>query len=283
MENRKLYLFHDEHSDVTGARAIGADEASYWNEAGFGVFWVINDFEGERLQKNLTKIRAWFFEVDDIPKAEQWPIIEAGLVPSLIVESKRSYQVYFYSREADLSTFSDIQKRLIYYYGGDAKIKDPLRLMRAPGFNHMKDPLNPFPVRTVWAYPVTYTPEMMTYYYPECPEAIEKRDKETSPARLEVPKEKRVFFDKLYDMDQRALLEKFSGSSWVNGETYSFRPASNGKYNIIVNGKSTHCFIDQDKRIGAVGGGPTVYQWLRWFGLPRDVAKEAISKVVGLC
>lgn len=281
MENRKLFMIHDAHPDVAGAKPVEADVASYWNQAGFGVFWVVNDFIGERLVQNLKGIKAWFFEVDDVPKAEQWPLIEAGLVPSLIVETKRSYHVYFYARNADLESFGEIQNRLIHYYGGDEKIKDPLRLMRAPGFFHMKDPNEPFLVKTVWSHHITYTPQMMTYFYPEVPEV--KVEIENSPARIEVPKEKRLFFDHLFEMDQMELLKLFSGTKWVNGESYQFKPTSHGKYNIVVDGKPTHCFIDEQRKIGAVKGGPTIYQWLRWFGYPKDVVRAAIQEVVGLC
>jgi hypothetical protein len=61
-------------------------------------------------------------------------------------------------------------------------------------------------------------------------------------------------------------LEVFSGSSFVRGETYSFKNNRNGTYQIIVNGKSSSCWIRKDGSIGSLSGGsPSIIQWIRWF------------------
>jgi len=282
LNTRQLFIMHDQLPSIAGTKAVTLPEAVEWNERGYGVFWVINDFVGDRLSQNLQHINAWFFEIDDLPKSEQWLLIEQGLIPSLIVESKNSLHVYFFARKASRDSFDEVQGRVIHFYGSDPKIKDPLRLMRAPGFNHLKNPQEPYPVRVVWSSDVTYTPDMMRYFFSQIPqgEAIFKED---APARVALSPEAKQYFASIFEHNQMELLKALSGTKWVKGEVYSFKPQNNGKYNIHVNGNSTHCFIDAQGKIGAVNGGPTIWQWLKWFGHKPEDIKQAIKEVVGLC
>jgi hypothetical protein len=269
-------MLHDQHSDVSGAKAVHYAEAEIWNKRGYGIHWVINDFEGERLAGNCKKVNAWFFEIDDKPKYYQLALIEKGLIPSLIVETKHSYHTYFFAKNASKDSFEDVQKRLIHFYKSDDKIKGVLRLMRAPGYKHLKDPTEPFDCRIVWHRPeISYTTRVMRYYYP----LPEEAKKTISP--VHVTKDESDLFELLYNMDHRKVLEQFSGTAWVGGETYRFKELRSGKVNILVNGKTTHCFLDADGRIGACGGGPTIWQWLKWFNHDGKTIRRAIREVLG--
>jgi len=276
LKARPLFMLHDQHSDVSGARPCTPDEAALWNKRGYGIHWVINDFEGERLQDNCKKINAWFFEIDDQPKYYKLALIEKGLIPTLIVETKHSYHTYSFTKNASRDSFEDVQKRLIHFYKSDTKIKDPLRLMRAPGFKHLKDPASPFDCSIVWHRPeISYTTRVMKYFY----KAEEEEQKSVSLAPL--TKDESDFFELLYNMDHKAVLERFSGTHWVGGETYRFKELRSGKVNILVNCKTTHCFIDEAGRIGACGGGPTIWQWLKWFNHDGKSIRRAIKEVLG--
>lgn len=268
-------MFHDQHPEIVGAKQIHASQAEKWNKMGYGIFWVINDFRTNRTAENLTKVNAWFFEIDDKPKHYQLALIEKGLIPSLIVESKNSFHVYFFANTNSKDSFEEIQERLIRYYDSDQKIKDPLRLMRAPGYNHMKNPDDPYRCEVVWHRPITYTAKVMRYFYPA------EEVKEVDSFKSKITPQEYDLFKTLYDMDHKKVLESFSGTSWVNGERYSFREHRNGKTNIMVNNKSTHCFIDANGRIGACGGGPTIWQWLKWFNHDGKAIRRAINEVLG--
>jgi hypothetical protein len=53
----------------------------------------------------------------------------------------------------------------------------------------------------------------------------------------------------------------------VNGERFTFKRCARGTHNILVDGKGTSCWVDDSGRIGSnKGGGPTLYQWLRFYG-----------------
>lgn len=285
--NRRLFIMHDRNPGLIGAKEVTAKEAKKWNEQGYGVFWCVNDFDGpERRSSNLTEINACFFEIDGKSKSHQLALIEQGLYPSLVVESKNSYHVYFFVKQAEIFTFEAIQKRLISFYSSDQKIRDPLRLLRAPGFQHLKDPSDPFDVRVIWSgniggEPIVYSAASLLYFYPE----IDQRDVDRGVAKLRLPDTSNKnfdYFDQLYNLDHLSVLQAFSGTKWVNGEVYTFKNNRNGKHNISVNGKPTHCFIDKDGRIGAVNGGPTIWQWLKWFGHDKAMIKQAIKEVLGV-
>ena len=274
---RPLFMLHDQHSDVSGAKAIAHSEASAWNKRGYGIFWTVNDFEGDRQSDSCRKINAWFFEIDDKPKYYQLALIEKGLIPSLIIETKNSYHTYFFAKSASIDSFEDVQRRLIHFYKSDPKIKDPVRLMRAPGFKHMKNPAEPFDCKIIWHRPeISYTTKVMRYYY----KAEEVVTKPTEKVQS-VTQEESDFFELLYNMDHRVVLEHFSGTHWVGGERYLFKELRSGKTNILVNGKTTHCFIDEAGRIGACGGGPTIWQWLKWFNHDGATIRKAIKEVLG--
>ena len=59
------------------------------------------------------------------------------------------------------------------------------------------------------------------------------------------------------------MLEKLSGTEYVNGEIYEFKRAGRGNFNIIVNGEETGAFVDSDGMLGSHGQPVyTVAQWL---------------------
>jgi hypothetical protein len=275
---RPLFVLHDSDPTSSGMLPIPREKAAEWNKRGYGVHWAVNEYKDLRREENVTKINSWFYEVDDLPKSHQLLLIESGLYPSMVVESKNSYHVYFFANNATKESFREIQARLVYHYGSDDKLIHPACTLRAPGFNHMKDPTDPFPVEVVWYKPeINYTSDAMLYFFSEVP----KKEEPQLRIRDTIRTEDLNYFDKLYNLNHVEALRAFSGTSWVNGEVYTFKSNRNGKYNIVVNNKGTSCFVDQHGRIGARGGGPTIYQWLRWYNhAPIDI-KKATKEVLG--
>lgn len=243
-------------------RVVSMDEAMRLNEiSDYGIFRSVNDFYGARKISNLKRIRAWHVDLDGDKKKHAIRINESPIYPSRIVESKNGYHIYFAAKPgASLKYHKIIQEGLIRFFGGDPRAKMVTALLREPNFLHKKDPSNPFKVLEKFNIPVSYTEKEMLYFFP-VPEE-EKQHKPLSIVNSANISDLTTFLDNL---DHEWALSVLSGSSFVGGETYTFKPVSGGKKNIIVNGKQTSCFIDEQKKIGAVPGGPTLFQWLRYF------------------
>jgi len=121
-----------------------AKELTLLNQIGAGVFITVNktDGSGKRKAENITDVRALFVDSDtgDLPPLE--------LPPSIIVQSRNGQHGYWLLPSGEpLDSFTSAQKALVHHLGTDPAIHDLPRVMRLPGFIHMKDPNAPFLVR----------------------------------------------------------------------------------------------------------------------------------------
>lgn len=110
------------------------------NHCFHGVHLAIN---GAHTDKEVKKVYAQFFEIDDKSFEEQEQIIKSlKLKPSMIVKTRKSYHIYYLIQNGKLSLFREIQQRLAYTFGGDMQKKNESTCMRIPGFYHnKKDPI----------------------------------------------------------------------------------------------------------------------------------------------
>lgn len=112
---------------------------------GAGVFVTVNatDGRGRRLA-NIVRVRAVWAEIDHGLPAS-WP-----LAPHAIIESSPGkYHVYWQVEGLSPADFAGVMARLVADYGSDPNAKDLARVLRVPGFWHLKDPARPFQVRIV--------------------------------------------------------------------------------------------------------------------------------------
>lgn len=110
------------------------------NSEGAGIFYTVNatDLKGRRLE-NIIGIRSVFVDLDG---ASLEPILNAPLEPHAIVESSPGrYHAYWIVEGVILAEFSNIQKLLAEKFNGDKAVHDLPRLMRLPGFFHLKKAL----------------------------------------------------------------------------------------------------------------------------------------------
>lgn len=103
-----------------------------------GVYFVVNG--GGDLDEEITTFRACFAEMDDKPLAEQHAIFDAAPIPPTIrVETLKSVHGYWLLEPgATAAEWREVQARMIAYFKSDQKIKNPSRVMRLPGFNHVR-------------------------------------------------------------------------------------------------------------------------------------------------
>ena len=274
------YRLHD--SSPSGAIQIDPSEAKDWNEKGYGIFKTVNSFRGARRNENLVGINAWAIDMDGGDKNAQLERIKSGLVPTLVVETKNGYHVYFAAKDATAKNFKSIMvDRLVPFYKADPRAKDLARILRAPGFLHQKNPAAPFLVKKVWEAKISYFEKDLLAFFPDANE--EARTLGSKSMEKCVPGSSSEFWDVVYNMDCMEALQRVSGHECVGFETYEFRSTSRGAFNIFVNGKSSSCWVDAEGRIGSTdNGGPTIAMWINWFhkdwsktvGYMKEIFKE---------
>lgn len=106
-----------------------------------GIYFVIN--YGGHEDTDISRINAQFVECDEKSIDEQLVAIEqSALPPSLIVRTQKSLHTYWLMKDAKVSDFRRVQKRLIAQFTGDRSCINESRVFRLPGFYHCKgDPV----------------------------------------------------------------------------------------------------------------------------------------------
>lgn len=272
----KFYVM-DDRPDAKSKAAIlvDASEARRLNNPTDcrGVFATVNDFgTGPRRKEHLIRVEAWAVDIDDGTKAEQFARLHSSpLVPSMIVETKRGYQAYWCATDAQADHWNAIVlERLVPHYGADRNARDLCRILRVPGFLHLKDPTDPFMVRLAWQHPVRYTERQIAEAFRWVPNVTHHVDEQRTEARAHVTAGDAngdEFWQAVAALDCREALERLSGSRYVGGEQFTFRRCSSGNLNILVDGKGCSCWVDTSGKIGSSDkGGPFITNWLRWYG-----------------
>lgn len=261
-----------------GVFPIRQCEARQWNERGEGIFACINEFRGARRISNLVRLRAWAVDIDVGSKEDQLRRIESTpLIPSRIVETKNGYHVHWHAEDASPNTWNEIVlDRLVPWFGADKNARDIARILRVPGYWHLKNPAEPFMVRLVHRADCSYTERLMLESFPDIggdKRRDEEIEREREQARRHAGSEAMrgtggdSFWQAAIGLDCVYALERLSGHWLVGGESFSFRPCRNGNRNIVVDGKQSSCFVDSSGRIGSADkGGPSITRWCAWYG-----------------
>jgi len=253
------------------AKTYDEEQLKKLNKDGAGIFFSPNRFPVQRKKELCQGINAWFFEIDGIPKTEQAQrIAKSPICPSFVVETRNSYHVYFLASEASVENFEDIQRRLIAYFGADKACKDCTRVLRIPGYNHVKE--EPYECRLVSAEKFKYTEEVMRDSFPEA------QEKKEAPKISEV-KEGMDFWEAAFNLDCKMALDKLSGTYAFNGEVISYKPRPTGGEYIYINGAPADAWLDAQGRIGSGKSAcPSIIQWLQFYGHDKREVAEIIKK-----
>jgi hypothetical protein len=151
------------------------------NEQGAGIYLTVNETNGQgRKAGDVVRVRAVFADLDGSPIDPVWEY-----PPSMAVESSPGkFHAYWLTVDdpvngVPLEGFRTLQESIAVKFGSDPKVKDLPRVMRMPGFNHMKaDPflsriihytgnrytftdlveMFPPPLREQWSAPKYQTP-----------------------------------------------------------------------------------------------------------------------------
>jgi hypothetical protein len=117
------------------------------NRAGAGIFVTVNatDRKGRRLN-NITAVRGVWREADEAG------LPDLPLDPTMIVESspgKHHEYILTDAPIADAPEFAEVMTEMVDTYGSDHRAKDRARVLRLPGFYHLKDEKPPTMVQLV--------------------------------------------------------------------------------------------------------------------------------------
>lgn len=129
---------------LSGTMATCGTALTQLNQSGSAVWVQINAGTG-RSNTDVNRIRAYFVDLDKVPG----DALFASAAPAdMIVESSPGkFHGYWLTSGAPLESFSDRLHTLANKFGGDHSICHLARVMRLPGFYHLKN--SPFMTRIV--------------------------------------------------------------------------------------------------------------------------------------
>lgn len=115
------------------------------NNKGAGVFVMVNHGNGKgRNNASIERVRCVFQELDD------GEIKQSSIEPQIVVESsKGKYHKYWLNDGLSFDEFNLIIERMVAEYGSDPAAKGLCRVLRLPGFFHLKDKENPHMVQVI--------------------------------------------------------------------------------------------------------------------------------------
>jgi hypothetical protein len=112
------------------------------NEQGAGIFTTVNRCIGQRSNDNVTNIRSVHADVDTATD-QQRKVLTESLPPSIIVTSSEPTKLHLYwllneAAAKENEAVGQLNRILARDYGADKAATDIARILRAPGFKHMK-------------------------------------------------------------------------------------------------------------------------------------------------
>jgi hypothetical protein len=111
------------------------------NNQGAAVYVAVNQHEGQRSKKAVTRIRGVHADFDGVP-SEKLEAVRALLQPTIEVQSSTPDRWHFYWLLMESETLSidlaEAINRGLVELGADPAATDISRLLRLPGFRHMK-------------------------------------------------------------------------------------------------------------------------------------------------
>ena len=111
------------------------------NDKGAAIHVARNQCTGQRTAKNITRVRGVHADMDGVTNDQLQTLISV-LQPSIVVTSSGPENVHFYWQLSAGETMDTTQSKAINQtlvsYGADPAAVDVSRLLRLPGFKHMK-------------------------------------------------------------------------------------------------------------------------------------------------
>ena len=227
--------------------------------------------KGTRSIKTTTHINTWIAECDDLPKEEQMQLIEkAPIKPSCVIESKSSYHIYYFAKDATRENREQVNRWLREYYHWDQSIcSDLSRILRLPWTNHNKT--EPYKITCLYLDQTYYTEKEMLQAFP-----YEKQEKLKYQSVIKPVHKARNLREVMARQSNKYMLDRVSRSSLVKWEDIEYKDNKNWTHQIYVNWESTWSWIDASDFIGSTKNWwPTWIQRCEFYwNTKSDIAKR---------
>lgn len=258
------------------ARILNNSTSSYkkleeLNKQWAWIFFSVNPMkEWKRDKESVIWISSWICEIDWLDKKLQEKMINhCPLKPSLIIESKSSFHLYWFAKDWTKDNWNKICNWLRNYFDWDSKVIDISRVLRLPWFNHLKNPEDPFMISVFnydWSY---YTEDQMIKSYPNIKSVSEiKQAMEEKEHKVKSELWWDFFWDRVKSMDSKMMLEKISWNKMVWWELLTFHKNTNWTEQIFSNHKPTSSWIDKNWKIWSYDWWwPNWTNWVFWYWL----------------
>ena len=158
------------------------------NDSGAGIFVARNQCSGQRSKDTVTRVRGVHADMDGVG-ATELAAVTGLLQPSMVVQSSTQdrNQLYWQLSEGEVLSHDEtegINRRLVTSHSADKAAVDVSRLLRLPGFKHMKyRGKGETPTVTLISDGPTYTAEEIRNAFPPI-EAIAKPKKPAPPSNI---------------------------------------------------------------------------------------------------
>jgi putative DNA primase/helicase len=143
------------------------------NEQGAGIFVARNQCQGHRSAKSVSRVRGTHADMDDVT-TDQMSTLCTQLQPSIVVNSSGldRHQCYWQLTEGEVLSKEEAKaiNQTLVGYGADSSAVDVARLLRLPGFKHMKYRAEGrTPVVTAQYFDVAYSADEIRQAFPARP------------------------------------------------------------------------------------------------------------------
>jgi len=146
-----------------------AEEAKRKQQVGCGVFFSPNAFDSQRRVDNLRQIQAVYVDCDLRHEGESIPddefrrrlddaaqvLVGCNHPPHAIIRTKNGLQAIWCVEPTAgpeaVNLFHETEGLLINHFDADPAAKDVTRVLRLPGFLHLKNPADPFPCTLLYS------------------------------------------------------------------------------------------------------------------------------------
>jgi hypothetical protein len=266
------------------------------NKDGYNIFFTPNagkTVEGRNSLTNLAQVNSWWIDIDinETKKCENeedmilrntrkaqilGKIFECPLIPSLTIETRNGFQLYWNAVDGTAEKWLEIGMRIYSFFreiGADKSTVKPMQLMRVPMFWYFKhSEVGKIKISESFSSLKKYTEKEMMESFPEVLniQLVEPlKEKVVWKTKYKATEDDKDVFVRISKLPIDEVISKISGHWLVNGEQISLSNDNEEKAAVLINGKSSPNWVNRrENKIfsnNAERRGPNIIAYLSWY------------------